>query len=90
MSAAQDLMQCGAHAVKLEGAAGNLKLIQNLTESGVPVMGHLGLTPQFVHTLGGYKVQGRSRKALNKLNEMHFYCKKQVVLPWCWNVSQNI
>lgn len=63
ISAVQALMQCGANAVKLEGAAGNLQLIQKLTESGVPVMGHLGLTPQFVHSLGGFKVQGKSKES---------------------------
>jgi 3-methyl-2-oxobutanoate hydroxymethyltransferase len=54
------LMRAGAQAVKLEGAAGNLGLIRHLVESGVPVMGHLGLTPQSVHTLGGFKVQART------------------------------
>lgn len=53
------LMKAGAEALKLEGALGNLELIKHLVESGVPVMGHLGLTPQSVHTLGGFKVQGR-------------------------------
>jgi 3-methyl-2-oxobutanoate hydroxymethyltransferase len=54
------LIRAGAQAVKLEGAAGNLGLIRHLVESGVPVMGHLGLTPQSVHTLGGFKVQART------------------------------
>ncbi|MBX3016509.1 MAG: 3-methyl-2-oxobutanoate hydroxymethyltransferase [Bdellovibrionaceae bacterium] len=53
------LMRAGAHAVKLEGARGNLELVQHLVDSGIPVMGHLGLTPQSVNQLGGYKVQGR-------------------------------
>lgn len=63
------LMKAGAHAVKLEGAEGNLETIRTLVQSGVPVMGHLGLTPQSVHVLGGYKVQGRTeqgRQALMK------------------------
>jgi 3-methyl-2-oxobutanoate hydroxymethyltransferase len=59
VNAVAALMQVGAHAVKLEGAAGNCELVQHLVESGVPVMGHLGLTPQSVNQLGGYKVQGR-------------------------------
>jgi len=63
VDAVQQLMQAGAHAVKLEGAQGNLDLIQHLVESGVPVMGHLGLTPQFVHLFGGYKIQGREAAA---------------------------
>lgn len=63
LEAAGDLIRAGANAVKLEGAQGNLELIQRLTESGVPVMGHLGLTPQFVNAFGGFKVQGKSAAA---------------------------
>jgi 3-methyl-2-oxobutanoate hydroxymethyltransferase len=59
MIAAGRLMRAGAHAVKLEGARGNLELIQHMVDSGIPVQGHLGLTPQSVNQLGGYKVQGR-------------------------------
>lgn len=63
----QALMQAGAQAVKLEGAAGHLDLVQHLSESGVPVMGHLGLTPQSVHALGGYRVQARTQEAAQRL-----------------------
>lgn len=59
MNAVERLMKTGIQAVKLEGASGNLKLIKHLVESGVPVMGHLGLTPQSIHQLGGFRVQGR-------------------------------
>jgi len=69
ISAAQTLMQAGAHALKLEGATGNLKLIQHLVESGIPVMGHLGLTPQFVNILGGYRVQGKTQESTLRLKE---------------------
>jgi len=62
VSAAQALMQAGAHAIKLENAAGNLQLIRHLTESGIPIMGHLGLTMQLMHTLGGLKVQGKTQE----------------------------
>lgn len=61
VEAAGKLMRAGAHAVKLEGSIGNLELIAHLTESGIPIMGHLGLTPQSVHVLGGYKVQGKEK-----------------------------
>lgn len=67
ITAAQALLQAGAHAIKLEGAAGNLELIQNLVEGGVPVMGHIGLTPQFVHAFGGFKVQGREDTAAERI-----------------------
>jgi 3-methyl-2-oxobutanoate hydroxymethyltransferase len=67
VKAAQKLMQAGAHSLKLEGAEGNLKLIRHLTASGVPMMGHLGLTPQFVHGLGGYRVQGKTKESALQL-----------------------
>ncbi len=54
------LMRAGANAVKIEGIDGHADVIAHLVQSGVPVMGHLGLTPQSVHAVGGYKVQGRS------------------------------
>ena len=52
-------MREGAHAVKLEGGRRVLPQVELLVESGIPVMGHIGLTPQSVNTLGGYRVQGR-------------------------------
>lgn len=67
VEAVRQLMQSGAHAVKLEGAAGNEDLIRHLADSGVPVMGHIGLTPQAVNALGGYKVQGRQPEAARRL-----------------------
>ena len=67
MDAVHALMKAGASAVKLEGAAGNIELIKHIVESGVPVMGHIGLTPQSVHQLGGYKVQGRGASAAESL-----------------------
>jgi 3-methyl-2-oxobutanoate hydroxymethyltransferase len=62
-----ELMRAGAQAVKLEGAAGNVDLVRHLVESGVPVMGHLGLTPQSVHQLGGFRVQARGEGAASQL-----------------------
>ena len=69
VTAAGTLMQAGANAVKLEGAEGNLELIQHLVTSGVPVMGHLGLTPQSIHQLGGYTVQGKTETAADQLRK---------------------
>jgi 3-methyl-2-oxobutanoate hydroxymethyltransferase len=69
MLAVQSLMQSGASAVKLEGADGNTDLVKHIVESGIPVMGHLGLTPQSVHQLGGYKVQGKTAVAAAKLKQ---------------------
>lgn len=69
VSATQALMQAGAHAVKLECVAGNEKLIKHLTQSGIPVMGHLGLTPQFIHVLGGHRVQGKTQESAQKIKQ---------------------
>ncbi len=69
VTAAQLLMQAGAHAVKLEGVAGNQDFIRHLTESGIPVMGHVGLTPQLMHMLGGFKVQGKTQAGAERLKE---------------------
>lgn len=57
------LMQAGAHMVKLEGGGWTSEIVHFLVERGVPVCAHLGLTPQTVHALGGYRVQGRSDAA---------------------------
>lgn len=65
--AAGILIKAGADAVKIEGAVGNTELIRQLVEAGIPAMGHIGLTPQFYHAFGGYKVQGRSDEAAAKL-----------------------
>lgn len=59
LGSAVRFLQLGAHGVKLEGGARVLPQVELLVASGVPVMGHLGLTPQSVHALGGYRVQGR-------------------------------
>lgn len=69
VSAAESLMQAGAHAIKLESAAGNIKLIEHLVESGIPVMGHIGLTAQLIHMLGGYKIQGKNAESAQRLKE---------------------
>lgn len=61
------LMQAGANAVKIEGAGRTVETISRLVDSGVPVMGHIGLTPQSVHTIGGYKVQGKNEQESSRL-----------------------
>ncbi|MBP7484117.1 MAG: 3-methyl-2-oxobutanoate hydroxymethyltransferase [Aquabacterium sp.] len=55
------LMQAGAHMVKLEGGGWTADTVHFLTERGIPVCAHLGLTPQSVHALGGYRIQGRDQ-----------------------------
>jgi 3-methyl-2-oxobutanoate hydroxymethyltransferase len=56
-------MQAGAHMVKLEGGGWTAETVRFLVERGVPVCAHLGLTPQSVHALGGYRIQGRDPEA---------------------------
>jgi 3-methyl-2-oxobutanoate hydroxymethyltransferase len=60
MTAVGRLMRSGAHAVKLEGVDGHEDVIRHVVGSGVPVMGHIGLTPQSVNQFGGFRVQGRT------------------------------
>ena len=64
---AADLMAAGAQMVKLEGGAEFAETVRFLTQRGVPVCGHLGLTPQSVHKFGGYRVQGKGEDAEEKL-----------------------
>jgi 3-methyl-2-oxobutanoate hydroxymethyltransferase len=59
-SAGRFIQEAGMHAVKLEGGGRIVEITRRLTELGIPVMGHLGLTPQFVNSMGGFKVQGKS------------------------------
>jgi 3-methyl-2-oxobutanoate hydroxymethyltransferase len=61
------LMRAGAGCVKLEGGARRAPVIEAITAAEIPVMGHLGLTPQSVHVMGGYKVQGRERETADAL-----------------------
>ncbi len=62
------MIKLGANAVKIEGFNEHiLNVIRRLTETGIPVMGHLGFTPQFLNTLGGYKIQGKTREAAQEI-----------------------
>lgn len=61
------LQQGGAKAVKIEGGQAVLKTVQALTAAGIPVTGHLGLTPQSVHQMGGYRVQAKTASAAEQL-----------------------
>ena len=83
------IQETGAHAVKLEGADEVLEKISALTKAGIPVCGHLGLTPQSVGVLGGYKVQGKDAKAASKLLKTQRNVKKPGHLRLCLNVFLN-
>jgi 3-methyl-2-oxobutanoate hydroxymethyltransferase len=67
MQTVRTLMQAGAHAIKLEAVDGHEALIKQIVESGIPVMGHVGLTPQFVNQFGGFKVQGKDQSSHDKI-----------------------
>lgn len=67
MGSAAQLMQAGAHVVKLEGGTWLLETIRLLTERGMPVCAHLGLTPQSVNLFGGYKIQGRQPEQAQRI-----------------------
>lgn len=66
-NAARFVKEAGAEAVKIEGGANRVELVERLTDAEIPVIGHLGLTPQSVHRMGGYKVQGKSTAAADGL-----------------------
>ncbi|MFS8631027.1 MAG: 3-methyl-2-oxobutanoate hydroxymethyltransferase, partial [Bacillales bacterium] len=76
MNAARIMQEAGANAVKIEGADEVLEHIRALTRAGVPVVAHLGLTPQSVGVLGGYKVQGKDASAARKLIEDAKKCEE--------------
>jgi 3-methyl-2-oxobutanoate hydroxymethyltransferase len=68
-NAVRFVKEAGAEAVKLEGGRERAALVERLVEAEVPVMGHLGLTPQAVHRMGGYRVQARTAEAVERLRE---------------------
>ena len=67
---AGDLIKCGANAVKIEGCNDYIvELVKRCTQSGIPVMAHLGFTPQFLNAIGGYNIQGKSYEATIEILE---------------------
>ncbi|NBD38090.1 MAG: 3-methyl-2-oxobutanoate hydroxymethyltransferase [Verrucomicrobia bacterium] len=69
MESVDRIAKAGADAVKIEGARGHLETVAHIVESGMPVMGHLGLTPQSVNQFGGYRVQARRQEEAERLLE---------------------
>ena len=69
-NAARFLKEAGAHAIKLEGGVTVAETVRALVDAGIPVMGHVGLTPQSLHQFGGYKVQGKTpQSAIRLMND---------------------
>ena len=71
LTAVRFMKEAGAHCVKLEGGAEMAPVIAKCTAGGIPVMAHVGFTPQSEHTLGGYRVQGRGDAADRVLRDAH-------------------
>lgn len=67
MESVEIIMKSGANAVKIEGIDGHEDVIKHIIESGIPVMGHIGLTPQSHNQLGGFKVQNKTEDSVNQL-----------------------
>ncbi|MFL5735413.1 MAG: 3-methyl-2-oxobutanoate hydroxymethyltransferase [Chloroflexia bacterium] len=65
-NAGRFLQEAGAQAIKLEGAA-DTHIVEKMVASGIPVMGHLGLTPQSINVFGGHKIQGKTREAAERM-----------------------
>jgi len=66
-NAARFIQEAGAGAVKIEGGEHIAPVIRRITDAGIPVMAHLGLTPQYIHALGGYRIQGKNADSAVKL-----------------------
>jgi 3-methyl-2-oxobutanoate hydroxymethyltransferase len=85
-----ELVKVGqAEAIKLEGGSERLGAIKGILDAGIPVMGHLGLTPQSIHKFGGFKVQGKTQEAANflvkeakKLDEAGIFSLVLEAIPW--------
>lgn len=69
LESAGKLMKAGAHSVKLEGGVVVAEQIRRIVNAGIPVMGHVGLTPQSVHSFGGFKRQGKTEESIRKITE---------------------
>ena len=71
LTAVRFMKEAGAHCVKLEGGAEMVPVIEKCTQGGIPVMAHIGFTPQSEHTLGGYRVQGRGETSDRIIADAH-------------------
>jgi len=68
-NAARFIQEGGAQAIKLEGGVNVAEKVRSIVSCGIPVMGHIGLTPQSIHQLGGYKIQGRTAETARRMLE---------------------
>ena len=78
------MKESGAHAIKLEGGQRVARQVEDLVAAGIPVMAHLGLTPQSVHAFGGYRVQGRGEERVNGCCTTPRSWRRRARSPWSW------
>ena len=83
-SAIRIMKETGAHSVKLEGGEEALDSVKKIVCAGIPVMGHLGLTPQSIYKFGTYAVRAKEEDEADKLKKDAYCWKKPVVLLLCW------
>ncbi len=88
-NAARVLKETGCGAIKLEGGAHMAETISYLTKRGIPVMAHIGLTPQSVNVMGGFKTQGRDEKEWESLELDATTISKAGALPWSLRAWRN-
>ena len=88
-NAGRFLQEAGAQGVKLEGGREMAEITRRMTSAGIPVMAHLGLTPQSVHQFGGYKVQGKEQQAAKESWKMQKSSKKPGHFRSYWNVCRR-
>jgi 3-methyl-2-oxobutanoate hydroxymethyltransferase len=81
------MKESGAHAVKLEGGAEVITSIQRILTAGIPVMGHLGLTPQSIYKFGTYVVRAKEQEEADRLKRDAKFLKRPVVSLLCWRRS---
>lgn len=67
LSAGRCLKEANAHAIKMEGGMELVPIVRKMTKAGIPVMGHIGLKPQQIHCMGGYKIQGKTEVAIKTM-----------------------
>ncbi len=82
LTAVRFMKEAGAHCVKLEGGAEMVPVIEKCTRGGIPVMAHIGFTPQSEHTLGGYRVQGRGDASDRVVADARAPCRTPARSRW--------
>ena len=88
-NAARVLKETGCGAIKIEGGAHMAETIRYLTERGIPVMSHIGMTPQAVNMIGSFKPRGRTAPNGRRSRKMPARSPRPAPLPWCWRRSPS-